>query len=105
MKTILKGGTLPLGLALLLAACSGSPEAGKAVANEAAAGAEAATNDTAHADAVTLSADQIAAAGVQIGRPLTGGAGTIDLPSTIEGDPQRTQVVSAAIGGLSLIHI
>jgi cobalt-zinc-cadmium efflux system membrane fusion protein len=91
MKTILTGGVLPFALALSLAACGSGSEAGN----------ETAGNEAAHADegAVTLSADQITAAGVQIGRPLTGGAGTIDLPATIEGDPQGTQVVSAAIGG------
>ncbi len=102
MKTILTGGVLPFGLALLLAACGSNPEGGNETAgNEATAGAEAGDNEAAHADegAVTLSMDQIAAAGVQIGRPLTGGAGTIDLPATIEGDPQGTQIVSAAIGG------
>jgi cobalt-zinc-cadmium efflux system membrane fusion protein len=102
MKTILTGGVLPLGLALLLAACGSSPEGGNAAEkNETEAGAEAGGGEAAHADegVVTLSPDQIAAAGVQIGRPITGGAGTIELPATIEGDPQGTQVVSAAIGG------
>ncbi|WP_066781973.1 efflux RND transporter periplasmic adaptor subunit [Sphingomonas sp. CCH5-D11] len=85
-------------LALLLAACGGGTDAGNDAAptNEA-AGAEG----EAHADegAVTLTAEQIAAAGVQLGRPIVGGAGTIELPATIEGDPQGTQVVSAAIAG------
>ena len=102
MKTILTGGVLPLGLALLLAACGSSPEGGNAAeGTETEAGTEAGGGEAAHADegAVTLSPDQIAAAGVQIGRPITGGAGTIELPATIEGDPQGTQVVSAAIGG------
>jgi cobalt-zinc-cadmium efflux system membrane fusion protein len=102
MKTILTGGVLPLGLALLLAACGSSPEGGNAAeATENDAGSEAGGGEAAHADegVVTLSPDQIAAAGVQIGRPITGGAGTIELPATIEGDPQGTQVVSAAIGG------
>ena len=102
MKTILTGGVLPLGLALLLAACGSSPEGGNAAeGTETEAGSEAGGGEAAHADegVVTLSPDQIAAAGVQIGRPITGGAGTIELPATIEGDPQGTQVVSAAIGG------
>ncbi|TPG47154.1 efflux RND transporter periplasmic adaptor subunit [Sphingomonas glacialis] len=95
MKTVLTGGVLPFALALLLAACDGGSDADDTTP---AANAETAT---AHSEggAVTLSADQIAAAGVQIGRPVTGGAGTIDLPATIEGDPQGMQVVSAAIGG------
>ncbi|KQM37848.1 efflux RND transporter periplasmic adaptor subunit [Sphingomonas sp. 179-I 2A4 NHS] len=101
MKTILTGGVLPLGLALLLAACGSSPEGGNAAEAETEVGTEAGGGESAHADegVVTLSPDQIAAAGVQIGRPITGGAGTIELPATIEGDPQGTQVVSAAIGG------
>ncbi len=102
MKTILTGGVLPFALALSLAACGSGSEAGnETTGNEAMAGAEAGGDEAAHPDggAVTLSVDQITAAGVQIGRPLTGGAGTIDLPATIEGDPQGTQVVSAAIGG------
>src|SRR3546814_6897824 len=54
-----------------------------------------------HADegVVTLGSDQIATAGVQVGRPIIGGAGTIELPAIIEGDPQGTQVISAAIAG------
>ncbi|WP_137786543.1 efflux RND transporter periplasmic adaptor subunit [Sphingomonas sp. 3P27F8] len=92
-------------LALLLAACGGGADAGNEAAptNEA-AGAQGET----HADdgAVTLTAEQIAAAGIQLGRPIVGGAGTIALPATIEGDPQATQVVSAAIGGrvVALTH-
>ena len=102
MKTILMGGAMPLGLALLLSACGGSSEGGDAAAtNEASANADEGGGKEAHADegAVTLTPDQITAAGVQIARPMTGGAGTIELPATIEGDPQGTQVVSAAIGG------
>ena len=89
-------------LALLLTACGGGSDAGnEAAANESAAGAEKAGNEAAHAEegAVTLTAEQIAAAGVQVGRPIVGGAGTIELPAIIEGDPQGTQVVSAAIAG------
>ncbi|MEC3912931.1 efflux RND transporter periplasmic adaptor subunit [Sphingobium sp. CR2-8] len=102
MKTILMGGALPLAVALSLSACGGSAERGDAAtANEAGAEAQGAGKKDAHADegAITLSAEQITAAGVQIGRAMTGGAGTIELPATIEGDPQGTQVVSAAIGG------
>ncbi len=48
----------------------------------------------------TLSAQQIADAGIEVTRPTVGGvAGAIELPATIEGDPQSVQVVSAAIGG------
>lgn len=86
----------PLALALILAACGSGDatnEATPANAEEAEKGG--------HTDEgkVTLGADQIASAGIQLGRPTIGGAGTMELPATIEGDPQGTQVVSAAIGG------
>lgn len=91
MKKIQLAGAMSLALAL--AACGGS----------------ASTNETApeqimgarHVEegVITLSAEQIAAAGVQVAVPLVGGAGTIELPATINGDPQATQVVSAAISG------
>ncbi|KQM26929.1 MULTISPECIES: efflux RND transporter periplasmic adaptor subunit [unclassified Sphingomonas] len=82
-------------LAALLTGCGDSGEpAAQPPANDQHA-------EAGHADdgSVTLSADQIAAAGIQIGRPIVGGAATVDLPATIEGDPQATQVVSAAISG------
>ena len=51
-------------------------------------------------DAVTLSAQQIADAGIEVGRPAIGGvAGAIELPALVQGDPQGVQVVSATIGG------
>ncbi|MBW6528497.1 efflux RND transporter periplasmic adaptor subunit [Sphingomonas sp. RHCKR7] len=87
--------------ALLLSGCGGGAEVGnEASTNEAASSAPAAAGDAGAAkDAVTLTSEQISAAGVQIGRPIVGGAGTIELPAIIEGDPQGTQVVSAAIAG------
>lgn len=100
MKTIHLAGAASL--ALLLAACGGGTEAGnEAPANGTAGAEDGHAEGEAHADegAVTLTAEQIAAAGVQLGRPIVGGAGMIDLPATIEGDPQGTQVVSAAIAG------
>jgi len=90
---------LPLTAALLLSACGGN---GADAANgNGEAAAEGGGNEVAHAEegAITLSTEQMAAAGVQLGRPLIGGGDTIDLPATIEGDPQGTQVVSAAIAG------
>lgn len=49
---------------------------------------------------IALSADQIAAAGITLVRPERGsGGGTIAAPAILEGDPQATQIVSAAIGG------
>ena len=51
-------------------------------------------------DSVTLSALQIADAGIEVGQPTVGGvAGAIELPALIQGDPQGVQVVSATIGG------
>lgn len=93
MKTkMMIAATLPL--ALLLSGCG---DAG----NEAAPAEAHEEGQAGHAqeDVLTLSADQIAAAGIQIGRPTLGGSGTIELPATIEGDPQGMQIVSAAIGG------
>jgi len=101
MKSLYLAGAASL--ALLLAACGGENSGNEegAATNERAANGENGGTESGHADegVVTLDADQIAAAGVQIGRPIIGGAGTIELPAIIEGDPQRTQVVSAAIGG------
>jgi membrane fusion protein, heavy metal efflux system len=82
-----------LSLTILLAACG--ERSGPSNAAEAAK----ASTDPAAKDQVVLTAEQIAAAGVQIGRPSIGGAGTIELPAIVEGDPQGTQVVSAAIAG------
>ncbi|PXA94566.1 efflux RND transporter periplasmic adaptor subunit [Nostoc sp. 3335mG] len=49
---------------------------------------------------IALSADQIAAAGITLVRPERGSSGgTIAAPAILEGDPQATQIVSAAIGG------
>lgn len=84
-------------LALMLSACGGASNAGnQSVGNEAEPAAQTAPGKE---GAVTLSAEQIRAAGVQLGRPIVGGAGTIELPAIVEGDPQGTQVVSAAIAG------
>lgn len=92
---------IPLTFALLLAACGGGtaePEAHEGEEHGEEAGH---AEGEAHEDEgkIVLSADQITAAGIQIGRPTVGGSGTIELPAMIEGDPQGTQVVSAAIGG------
>ena len=49
---------------------------------------------------VTLTQAQITAAGIELVRPTVGeSGGTNELPATIEGDPQGTQVVSAALAG------
>ena len=109
MTSFSKRATLPVTLALLLAACSGN-DAG--TANEAVAnGTEEAGHNEAEGEhegekasapegAITLTPQQIVATGITIVRPsVTGGGGVLTLPATIEGDPQGTQVVSAAIGG------
>jgi len=99
--TMMKTSTalLPLSLILLPTACSeGSDRAGDEATMSK---KECCVGETAHADEgqITLTDEQIASAGVQVGRPTIGGLGTLDLPATVEGDPQGTQVVSAAIGG------
>lgn len=86
---------LALPLALSLAACGGKADE----ASDAAPKETAAEANPAEKGKITLSAEQIASAGVKIGRPVVGGAGTVELPAMIEGDPNGTQVVSAAIGG------
>lgn len=92
-KSILRT-MLPLALAATLAACGGAKPAEEKTETEGKEGAEAAPQGV-----IKLSQQQIATAGIQLVRPTIGGAGAIELPATIEGDPQGTQVVSAAIGG------
>ncbi|MCZ4341419.1 efflux RND transporter periplasmic adaptor subunit [Sphingomonadaceae bacterium G21617-S1] len=90
-----------MSFALALAGCGKADEAANEAASNASASAGEAGGEAGHGQegAITLSAEQIASAGVQVARPLIGGAGTIELPAIIEGDPQGTQVVSAAIAG------
>ncbi|MET4898332.1 efflux RND transporter periplasmic adaptor subunit [Sphingomonadaceae bacterium jetA1] len=100
MRSIALTGAVTL--VLLLAACGRGPDA--AIPDNSSPNAsspDTGSPPTGHADdgTVTLSGDQIAAAGIQIGRPVVGGTGTIDRPATVEGDPQAMQVVSAAIAG------
>lgn len=85
---------LPLALIATLAACGGTKPAEEKAGTEAGQGPEAPAGG-----AIKLTPQQIATAGIQLVRPTVGGAGAIELPATIEGDPQGTQVVSAAIGG------
>ncbi len=95
MNRILKAG-IPAVLALAIFGC-GRPAAPAENAGEAGEATEAAAGDPMTA---TLSAQQIADAGIEVTRQTVGGvAGAIELPATIEGDPQGVQVVSAAIGG------
>lgn len=102
MKTVTKRAALPVAIALILAGCGGQPEGGnEAATGEAAEAAEKGEAGEAQASegAIVLTPQQIAAAGIQIVRPSVGGGGALTLPATIAGDPQGTQVVSAAIGG------
>lgn len=78
---------------LLLSACGGGESAKPAGKND---GAEA---GHAGESRIALSAEQLRLAGIALGRPAVGSAATLELPATIEGDPQGTQAVSAAIGG------
>ena len=108
MKKLVSGAAAPLVLAMLLAGCSGNEDAAN---NSAAVGAGAEAkddhgdNEAAHGEGegeegvITLTAQQIKAAGIEVVRVLSSGGGALTLPATIEGDPQGTQVVSAAIGG------
>lgn len=96
MKKTMCAALLPIPLALMLAACGDGTEAGNAIAAK-----EEEHGEEGHADEgkITLSDEQIRSAAIQIGRPTIGGSGTLELPATIESDPQAMQVVSAAIGG------
>jgi cobalt-zinc-cadmium efflux system membrane fusion protein len=95
MKAITGRMLLATLIPLALTACGGQPEADNVAGME---GSEAAK--PADKDAVTLSAQQILDAGIEVARPTVGGvAGAIELPGLIQGDPQGVQVVSATIGG------
>ncbi|MEG8058725.1 MULTISPECIES: efflux RND transporter periplasmic adaptor subunit [Sphingomonas] len=92
----------PVTLAVLLAGCGGggNGEAGEKAGAEKTEGAEASEAKEGPKDIVTLSAQQIADAGIEVTRPTVGGvAGAIELSATIEGDPQGVQVVSTSVGG------
>lgn len=103
MKKLMIGAAAPLALAMLLSACSGEEPTGgnKAASVKSEKGdAEPGENEAeAEEGVVSLSPQQIKAAGIEIVRAISGSGGALTLPATIEGDPQGTQVVSAAIGG------
>ncbi len=97
MNSTLLRALVPATLALAVAGCGRSPEAKEATKTEASGEDKPASSD---AQTAILSAQQISDAGIEVTRPTVGGvAGAIELPATIEGDPQGVQVVSAAIGG------
>nr|WP_245654103.1 efflux RND transporter periplasmic adaptor subunit [Novosphingobium rosa] len=85
----------PLTLAIMLGGCGGEASKKDEPAQEKAASKAPGVDE----NKVTLSEDQIRSAGIQIALPTIGGTGVLELPAIIEGDPQGTQVVSAAIGG------
>ena len=83
-------------LSLALAGCGGEKKTNDMAGMEKGEAGE----NKADKDAVTLTAQQISDAGIEIGRPTIGGvAGAIELPGLVQGDPQGVQVVSATIAG------
>jgi cobalt-zinc-cadmium efflux system membrane fusion protein len=87
----------PVAIVLAVAGCGRPPEKDTNASAQAGDERDRGTGDPAVA---SLSVQQIADAGIEVTRPTVGGvAGAIELPATIEGDPQGVQVVSATIGG------
>ena len=94
MLSFLKWAVSPLLPAIMLSACGSSTTGEQSSEKPETAKAKGAPN------AIVLNAQQITAAGISIVRPsIGGGAGAIELPATVEADPQGIQIVSAAIGG------
>jgi cobalt-zinc-cadmium efflux system membrane fusion protein len=97
MNSIVLRALVPATIALAVTGCGRSLEAKEATKTEASGEDKPASGD---AQTAILSAQQISDAGIEVTRPTVGGvAGAIELPATIEGDPQGVQVVSAPIGG------
>ncbi len=95
-RTIMRA-IAPATFVLALAGCGRSLEPATDANAEAGEDGEKASGDPSVA---RLSVQQIADAGIEVTRPTVGGvAGAIELPATIEGDPQSVQIVSAPIGG------
>ena len=100
MKTISSGMLLCAALPLALAGCGGGEKKPDAHAGMEGMEQGEAGGKQADKDAVTLTAQQITDAGIEVGRPTVGGvSGAIEVPGLIQGDPQGVQVVSATIGG------
>lgn len=81
-----------LPLVLLLAACGGSTPPAENLAEPIAR----------HVDegVVSLTPQQIATAGIEVVSPTIGGnGGAIELPATVESDPQATRIVAATVTG------
>lgn len=101
MTTMISRSLLAMLLPVALAACGGGTtenETGEMAGMEGTEKGEA--GERADKDAVTLTARQIADAGIEVAAPTVGGAsGTIEAPGIIQGDPQGVQVVSATLGG------
>ncbi|MEG3180241.1 efflux RND transporter periplasmic adaptor subunit [Sphingomonas sp. LT1P40] len=106
MKKPMSGATATFALAMLLAGCSGGEPAADDIApaetETEAHGDDHGENEAAHDEeegAITLTSQQIKAAGIEVVRTSSNSGGALTLPATIDGDPQETQVVSASIGG------
>lgn len=95
MKSICNAALLVLASAL--AACGPAPTDEVSAADSEHSGEE--PEHDGEAGVIHLTPQQISAAGIEIVRPVQSGGGMLTLPATIEGDPQGTQVVSAALGG------
>ena len=97
MNRTMMRAIVPAAAALASAGCSSPPNQAPA-ANPVTS--EDGTKTSGDPAVATLSAQQIADAGIEVTRPTVGGVtGAIELPATIEGDPQGVQVVAAPIGG------
>ena len=117
MKKLMIGAATPLAFALLLSACGDAEDAANNSAGHAEGEAGHEEGEAGHSDsegahkdgeakggeaeegAIALTPQQVKAAGIEVVRVTASGGGSLTLPATIEGDPQGTQVVSAAIGG------
>ena len=97
MNPILLRALVPATIAVAVAGCGRSPKTNNAPEMKESGEKKAAPDDP---QTAVLSGQQISDAGIEVTRPTVGGvAGAIELPATIEGDPQGVQVVSAPIGG------
>lgn len=83
-----------LPLALLLAACRGGTPSAENPTEARARG------EHVEEGVVSLTPQQVATAGIEVVSPAIGGnAGAIDLPATLESDPQATRIIAASVPG------